>query len=69
MVLVVDIWVVTRQPQTDTVTPSASDPSVSVYSVILVQALDPPVLSEIEVWELEAPSEVAILSVAKATKQ
>lgn len=69
MVLVVDSWVVTRQPQTDTVTPSAADPSVSVYSVILVQALAPPVSSDIEEWLLDTPSAVAILSVAKATKQ
>lgn len=69
IVSVVDSWVVTLQPQTETVTPSLADPSVSVYSVNFLQTLDPPVLSAIEEWLLEAPSAVAILSVAKETKQ
>ena len=69
MASVVLIWVVMRQPQTETVQPSPAEPSVSVYSAILRHRLVlPDALSATPVWVLLMPSAVAELSVTPITK-
>jgi len=68
MELAVEICVVTLQPQREMVTPSAAEPSESVYSEILRHRFDPPELSVHEVCCEEVPSATAVASLSVAAK-